>query len=84
MRRVERDFTFRDGTCVPAGNWVLMNQKSHMVRSDFFDQAHEFNGRRFAPNGKSMSRLTKATDPSFTFWGSPRLAWYGAMVSFPF
>lgn len=74
-RRANIDFTFRDGTHVPAGNFVAVHHYQMQRNAASYADPDTFDGFRFVDaEGASRSRLTHGSW-DFTFWGSTKQGW---------
>ncbi|KAL8890597.1 MAG: hypothetical protein Q9192_005851, partial [Flavoplaca navasiana] len=72
-RKVLRDFTFADGTHVPAGNVICVPQQAVMRDSKYYDRPDDFVPFRFAKEcGVGYDVNQKFTDlkPHFYLWGA--------------
>ncbi|KAL9081328.1 MAG: hypothetical protein Q9159_007350, partial [Coniocarpon cinnabarinum] len=71
-RRVNSDFTFKDGTHVPKGNWVAVHHYGMQRHAESYNDPDTFDGFRFVrEDGVNTSRLTHGAW-NFTFWGSTK------------
>lgn len=79
QRMALRDFTFSDGSYVPAGNLVAVPQHAVMRDGRTYKDPEQFDGHRFyTPDVDVDSTFsTKYTDVKweFPYWGSPNHAW---------
>ncbi|KAL8821170.1 MAG: hypothetical protein Q9223_000732 [Gallowayella weberi] len=76
QRKVLKDFTFKDGTHVPAGNVICVPQQAVMRDPRYYDQPDEFLPFRFAAK-ESNDAVQKFTDltPHFYLWGATAKPW---------
>ena len=77
--QVVSDFTFTDGTHVPAGNWVCIPQKAIMQDSALYADPTVFQGFRYVhwnDLGEPAS-AARLSHPSwkFPYWGTVKQAW---------
>ncbi|KAL8812802.1 MAG: hypothetical protein Q9200_000769 [Gallowayella weberi] len=85
QRKVLKDFTFKDGTHVPAGNVICVPQQAVMRDPRYYDQPDEFLPFRFAAK-ESNDAVQKFTDltPHFYLWGATAKPcpgrWYASAV----
>ncbi|KAL8804076.1 MAG: hypothetical protein Q9182_002789 [Xanthomendoza sp. 2 TL-2023] len=85
QRKVLKDFTFKDGTHVPAGNVICVPQQAVMRDPKYYDQPDEFLPFRFATK-ESNDAIQKFTDlkPHFYLWGATAKPcpgrWYASAV----
>ncbi|KAL8982593.1 MAG: hypothetical protein Q9205_002941 [Flavoplaca limonia] len=78
QRKVLRDFTFADGTHVPAGNVICVPQQAVMRDSKYYDRPHDFLPFRFAKErGVGNDATQKFTDlkSHFYLWGATAKPW---------
>ncbi|KAI4213103.1 MAG: hypothetical protein LQ351_004257 [Letrouitia transgressa] len=78
QRKAIQDYTFSDGTFVPAGNGVCVPQEALMHDPAVYPSPTEFNGYRFVTKEAGVLRSSsKFTHPSwsFPFWGAVGRAW---------
>lgn len=90
QRKVLKDFTFSDGTHVPAGNVICVPQQAIMRDAQHYDRPDEFMPFRFVTNhhqseGKNGNKAEtddeaahqKFTDlkPHFYLWGAAKNPW---------
>ncbi|KAL8835942.1 MAG: hypothetical protein Q9176_006626 [Flavoplaca citrina] len=79
QRKVLRDFTFADGTHVPAGNVICVPQQAIMRDSKYYDRPDDFLPFRFAKeHGVGNDAIQRFTDlkPHFYLWGATAKPWY--------
>ncbi|KAL8879772.1 MAG: hypothetical protein Q9198_002682 [Flavoplaca austrocitrina] len=79
QRKILRDFTFADGTHVPAGNVICVPQQAVMRDSKYYDRPDDFLPFRFAKErGVGNAATQKFTDlkPHFYLWGATAQPWY--------
>ena len=79
FRKAMVDYTFADGTFVPAGNSVGMPQCVTMLDENLWKNPNEFQGFRHVPDPSKAvpggaHRFTHTGD-DWPFWGSKRQAW---------
>ena len=78
QRKVLKDFTFADGTHVPAGNVICVPQQAVMRDSKYYDRPDDFLPFRFAKeHGVGNDVTQKFTDlkPHFYLWGATAKPW---------
>lgn len=78
QRKVLKDFTFADGTHVPAGNVICVPQQAVMRDSKYYDRPDDFLPFRFAKeHGVGNDATQKFTDlkPHFFLWGATAKPW---------
>ncbi|KAL8993146.1 MAG: hypothetical protein Q9169_006567 [Polycauliona sp. 2 TL-2023] len=81
QRKVLKDFTFADGSHVPAGNVICVPQQAVMRDAKYYDRPNEFLPFRFAKEsgtgGQSDDAIQKFTDlkPHFYLWGATAKPW---------
>ncbi|KAL8887621.1 MAG: hypothetical protein Q9215_004842 [Flavoplaca cf. flavocitrina] len=87
QRKVLKDFTFADGTHVPAGNVICVPQQAVMRDSKYYDRPDDFLPFRFAKEcGVGNDATQKFTDlkPHFYLWGATAKPcpgrWYASAV----
>ena len=70
-------FIFKDGTVVPAGNWVCIPSCAIMQDEAIYSDARAFNPRRFLnKDGKVKSGFEFTTpSPEFWYWGGSKRPW---------
>lgn len=78
-RFAAKDFTFADGSHVPAGTLVAVPQHALMRDEQIYEHPDRFNGHRFytAESEVDSAVCTKHTDVKwdFPYWGAPSHAW---------
>ncbi|MCJ1424276.1 hypothetical protein MMC29_002163, partial [Sticta canariensis] len=79
QRKVLRDFTFSDGSYVPAGNVICVPQQAVMRDARYYDRPNEFLPFRFVANQEEIDDVAnqKFTDlkPHFYLWGAAKNPW---------
>ncbi|KAI4273321.1 MAG: hypothetical protein L6R38_006365 [Xanthoria sp. 2 TBL-2021] len=89
QRKVLKDFTFSDGSHVPAGNVICVPQQAVMRDSKYYDRPDEFLPFRFANESggdQGNGAIQKFTDlkPHFYLWGAAAKPcpgrWYASAV----
>ncbi|KAI4224915.1 MAG: hypothetical protein L6R36_004315 [Xanthoria steineri] len=87
QRKVLKDFTFADGTFVPAGNVICVPQQAVMRDAQYYDQPDRFLPFRFADDPSvEKGAVQKFTDlkPHFYLWGATAKPcpgrWYASAV----
>lgn len=79
QRMALQDFTFSDGSHVPAGNLVAVPQHAVMRDERTYKNPEAFDGHRFYTPEIDVDSTysTKYTDVKweFPYWGSPNHAW---------
>jgi cytochrome P450 len=74
-----KDFTFSDGSQVPAGTLVAVPQHELLRDEQIYEDPDHFNGHRFyTPESESdPAANVKHTDVrwDFPYWGAPSHAW---------
>ncbi|KAJ7574535.1 cytochrome P450 [Mycena floridula] len=72
-RKVLKDFTFSDGTTVPAGNTVAVAGWSVHFDEDIYPNASDFDGLRFArmreQEGHALKHQTVSTSSAYVMFG---------------
>jgi hypothetical protein len=78
-RKITSDFTFSNGTHVPAHNWIVVPQQAQMKDPSNYEDPETFNGFRFVNrvDGKMPISTSRLSHPSwkFPYWGSVKQAW---------
>ena len=78
QRKVLKDFTFADGTFVPAGNVICVPQQAVMRDPQYYDQPDKFLPFRFADDPSvENGAVQKFTDLKLHFylWGATAKPW---------
>ncbi|KAG9237433.1 cytochrome P450 [Amylocarpus encephaloides] len=77
-RKIMHDYTFSDGTHVPADNWIVVPQQAQMKDPLNYANPEKFDGFRFVKDvgGQNPTSESRLSHPSwrFPFWGSVRQA----------
>ncbi|KAI4200985.1 MAG: hypothetical protein LQ350_003554 [Teloschistes chrysophthalmus] len=78
QRKVLKDFSFADGSRVPAGNVICVPQQAIMRDPKHYDRPDDFLPFRFADEHRDQDdAVQKFTDvkPHFYLWGAPAKPW---------
>ncbi|KIM34987.1 hypothetical protein M413DRAFT_449945 [Hebeloma cylindrosporum] len=71
-RRVMKDFTFSDGTCVPAGTHLCVNARGNHRDDAHYPSANTFDGFRFAREGGVDQHLMVTPTLDYNAFGNGR------------
>ena len=74
-RRVMKDFTFSDGTVVPAGSHLCVNSWGNHRDEEHYASAHSFDGFRFAKEDGIEQQLLATPTLDYNAFGHGRPAW---------
>lgn len=78
QRKVLRDFTFSDGSYVPAGNVICVPQQAVMRDERYYENPNEFMPFRFVANqedGEAADQKFTDLKPHFYLWGAAKNPW---------
>lgn len=79
-RKVLKDFTFSDGTTIPAGNFVAVASLSTHLDKINYESPDQFRGFRFADlredEGESFKHSAVSLGLDWVTFGIGRHAWY--------
>lgn len=81
MRKALKDFTFSDGTFIPAGTSIASPSESLHHDSEIYENPHSFDPFRFYnmrdQEGESMKHHFASTSLDYLPFGHGKHAWYG-------
>lgn len=74
-RRVMKDFTFSDGTCIPAGSHLCVNAQGNHRDDAYYPSANTFDGFRFARADGVDQQLMVTPTLDYHAFGHGRPMW---------
>jgi cytochrome P450 len=76
-RKAMQPFTFKDGTHIPAEDWVCVPQRPLLRDPAIYSAPDVFNPYRFMSRNTENQKSSKFTDlsPDFPIWGLGKQAW---------